>query len=119
MAGLADSFAEIVDSLPEDWTDLELDLRIDDRSRYVDAAVMLSQINAMPYSQADWHWRIRTAHSFGHAAAPETVHGTLALLELIVQVLADSPFFGEGYGRSGPDSVAATRSGWGASGCCA
>ena len=35
----------------------------------------------MPYSRHDWHWRLRVANSFGHAAAAETVHGTLALLD--------------------------------------
>jgi hypothetical protein len=78
---LAEDFQEILDSLPEDWTDLELDLRIDDESRYVDAAVMLSQVNAQPYSKADWHWRLLVAHSFGHAAAAETVKGVLARLD--------------------------------------
>jgi hypothetical protein len=78
---LAESFQAIVESLPDDWTDLELDLRIGDESRYVDAAVILTQINAQPYSKADWHWRINVAHTFGHAAAPETVRGTLALLD--------------------------------------
>jgi hypothetical protein len=78
---LAESFEEIVDALPDDWTDLELDLRIADESRYVDAAVVLSQINAQPYSKSDWHWRVNVAHRFGHAAAPETVRGTFALLD--------------------------------------
>lgn len=78
---LADDFQAITDSLPDDWTDLELDLRIADESRYVDAAVMLSQVNAQPYSRADWHWRINVAHRFGHAAAPETVRGILAKLD--------------------------------------
>jgi hypothetical protein len=78
---LADTFSEIVDSLPGDWTDLELDLRIADERRYVDAAVILTQINAQPYSKADWHWRINAAHRFGHAAAPETIRGTLELLD--------------------------------------
>jgi hypothetical protein len=78
---LAGEFTEIVSSLPEDWTDLELDLRIADESRYVDAAVMLTQINAQPYSRADWHWRINVAHQFGHAAAAETVRGILAKLD--------------------------------------
>jgi hypothetical protein len=78
---LAELFEEIVDSLPDDWTDLELDLRIADETRYVDAAVMLVQVNAQPYSRADWHWRINVAHRFGHAAAAETVGGTLALLD--------------------------------------
>jgi len=78
---LAEEFEAVVKSLPDDWTDLELDLRIGDESRYVDAAVMLSQVNAQPYSRADWHWRINVANRFGHAAAAETVHGTLAKLD--------------------------------------
>jgi hypothetical protein len=78
---LAEDFATVVDSLSDDWTDLELDLRIADEGRYVDAAVLLSQVNAQPYSRAEWHWRINVAHRFGHAAAPETVHGVLAKLD--------------------------------------
>lgn len=78
---LADDFQAVVDSLPPDWTHLELDLRIFDEDRYVEAATLLVQINAMPYSRHDWHWRLRVAHEFGHAAAPETVHGTLTLLD--------------------------------------
>ena len=78
---LADTFREIVEALPEDWTDIEVDLRILDETRYVDAAVILSQVNAQPYSRADWHWRLLVAHRFGHAAAAETVTGTLAMLD--------------------------------------
>ena len=78
---LADSFKEILDSLPDDWTDLSVDLRILDEERYVEAAVMLSQVNAQPYSKADWHWRLNVAHRFGHAAAAETVRGVLARLD--------------------------------------
>jgi hypothetical protein len=78
---LAADFAEIVEALPDDWTDLELDLRIADEKRYVEVAVMLSQINAQPYSKAEWHWRIAVAHSFGNAAAAETVAGVLDKLD--------------------------------------
>ena len=78
---LADSFQEILDSLPDDWTDLTLDMRLPDEEQYIDAATILTQINAQPYSKADWHWRINVAHKFGHAAAAETVKGTLALLD--------------------------------------
>ena len=78
---LADDFLELVDSLPADWTDIVCDLRLADEDRYVDAAVLLTQINAHPYSKADWHFRINVAHSFGHAAAADTVAGTLALLD--------------------------------------
>ena len=79
---LADDFQAILDSLPPDWTALEFDLRIaNEPLYYTDAATLLTQINAMPYSEHDWHWRIRSAHTFGHAAASQTVHGTLALLD--------------------------------------
>jgi hypothetical protein len=78
---LADTFQQVIDSLPEDWTDLELDLRIDDESRYIDAALYLVTCNAQPSSHHDWHWRLLVAHSFGHAAAVPAVHGTLILLD--------------------------------------
>lgn len=78
---LADTFQEIVDSLPDDWTDLEIDVRIFDEERYVDAAVYLATVNAQPYSKHDWHWRIIVAHRFGHAAAAPAVHGALRLLD--------------------------------------
>ena len=77
---LAEAFEEITDSLPSDWTDLELDLRIDEE-RYIEAATYLVQVNAQPYSHHDWHWRILVAHRFGHAAAAPTVHGALKLLD--------------------------------------
>src|SRR5215203_365213 len=74
---LADEFQQIVDSLPSDWTDLELDLRVDE-SRYIDAATLLVQVNAQPYSRHDWHWRILVAHQFDDAG----IRGELALREL-------------------------------------
>jgi len=78
---LADDFQRILDALPPDWTDLEVDLRIEDERQYIDSAVALSQVNAQVYSRADWHWRLLVAHSFGHAAAAETVKGVLAKLD--------------------------------------
>jgi hypothetical protein len=77
----ADDFQAILDSLPEDWSDIVCDLRLADENRYIDAAVLLSQINAQPYSKAEWHFRINVAHEFGHAAAAETTKGTFALLD--------------------------------------
>jgi hypothetical protein len=78
---LAEDFQRVVDSLPPDWTALEVDMRIDDPQRYVEAATLLTQINAMPYSKQEWQWRLRVANQFGHAAAAESVRGTLALLD--------------------------------------
>ena len=79
--GLAEAFQEIVDSLPDDWTDLTIDLRILDETRYVDAAVYLVTVNPQPYSKYDWHWKIMVSHRFGHSASAPTVHGTLKLLD--------------------------------------
>jgi hypothetical protein len=78
---LAEEFQAIIETMPSDWTDIEIDLRIDDESRYVDTAVALSQVNARPYSKADWDWRLPVAQSFGHAAAAETVRGVLEKLD--------------------------------------
>jgi hypothetical protein len=78
---LADTFQQIVDSLPDDWTDLEFDLRIFDERRYIDAAVLMVTCNAQPNSKSDWHWRILVAHRFGHAAAVPAVHAALKLLD--------------------------------------
>ena len=78
---LADTFQEILASLPDDWTHLEVDVRIFDETRYVDGAMYLSTVNAQPYSKHDWHWRILVAHRFGHASAAPAVHGALKLLD--------------------------------------
>jgi hypothetical protein len=78
---LADTFTTVVDSLPSDWTDLELDLRISDEARYVEAAVIVAQCNGQPYSRHDWHWRLLVAHEFGHAAAAQTVRAVLYQLD--------------------------------------
>lgn len=78
---LADDFQSALDALPPDWTQLEFDVRIFDEERYIEAATFLVQVNAQGYSEHDWHWRVLVAHTFGHAAAPETVKGTLGLLD--------------------------------------
>lgn len=78
---LAHDLEAILGSLPPDWTQLQLELRISDEDRYVEAATVLVQVNAQPYGRHVWHWRLPVAHEFGHAAAPETVRGTLAVLD--------------------------------------
>ena len=81
---LVADFTQILDSLPPDWTDLEVDMRIGDASQYVDTAVALSQVNAQVYQHPldeEWQWRLLVAQSFGHAAAAETVMGILEKLD--------------------------------------
>jgi len=80
MPSLADTFSAIVDSLPDDWAYLELDLRIFDESRYIEAATYVVEVNGQPYSRHDWHWRILCAHRFGHAAAVPATRGMLRQL---------------------------------------
>lgn len=82
--GLAAAFQQILETLSPDWTDLEVEMRIEDGSDYVDTAVALSQINAQIYQHpldGEWQWRLLVAQSFGHAAAPETVKGILETLD--------------------------------------
>ena len=74
----AETFDAVLASLPDDWTDLEMELRIDDERRYVDAAVLLVTCNAQPNSKSAWHWRLLVAHRFGHAASVPAVHTALA-----------------------------------------
>ena len=78
---LAEQFRTVVDSLPPDWSSLQLDLRIFDEERYVEATTLLVQVNAQAYGKNDWHWRILVAREFGHAAAAQTVHGTLKIVD--------------------------------------
>jgi hypothetical protein len=78
--GLADDFQEILDALPSDWTDLELDVRVDE-SQYLEAATLMVTSNAQPYSNHDWHWRVLIAHQFGHAAAAPAVHGMFVSMD--------------------------------------
>lgn len=80
---LAADFGQILETLPPDWTDLEVDMRIEDESQYVDTAVALSQVNAQVYRypREGWQWRLIVAQSFGHAAAPQTVSGVLEKLD--------------------------------------
>jgi hypothetical protein len=78
---LTEAFDEIIAPLPDDWTDLEFDLRIFDETRYVDAAIVLVTCNAQPNSKSDWHWRLLVAHRFGHAASVPAVHTAFKLLD--------------------------------------
>ena len=78
---LVEDNERILETLPDDWTDLDVDLRITDIDRYVDAATYLVTCNAQPYSRHDWQWRLRAAHAFGHAAAVPAVIAALRLLD--------------------------------------
>ena len=78
---LADDFQEILDALPSDWTDLELDLRVQE-DRYVDAATLLVTCNAQPYSQPRLALPPRSSPtSSATPRRPRSSRGTLQLLD--------------------------------------
>ena len=107
---LAETFNAIVESFPDDWTDLELDLRILDERQYVDAAVLLVTCNAQPYSKHDWHWRLLVAHRFGHAAAAPAVQGAASRKRICLRPSCRTSADGVSSPTSEPLSMTATRS---------
>ncbi len=74
---LSKEFDAIVDSLPDDWTDLAFEIGIDDFDLYVDAAVIMTRCNGQPHSDGEWQWRVRVSRDVGHAADVETVRSVL------------------------------------------
>jgi hypothetical protein len=78
---LADTFQQILDSLPDDWSFMDVDVRVYDETRYIEASTYMVQVNPQPYSKHDWHWHVNVAHRFGHAAAAPAVLGTFRLLD--------------------------------------
>jgi hypothetical protein len=45
---LADTFKQILDSLPDDWAFMDIDVRIFDETRYIEAATYMVQVNPQP-----------------------------------------------------------------------
>jgi hypothetical protein len=103
---LAESFQTVVDALPEDWTDLQFDLRIADERRYVESCVLMTVAGAQPYSKSDWHWRVTVANTFGNGAAVDSVIGALKMLD-------DSRIEGELVVRELRSGRAPVMNGWG------
>ncbi|GBD45773.1 hypothetical protein JDY09_03340 [Thermoleophilum album] len=78
---LVEQFERIVTALPDDWSYLELDLELRRPQQFVEAATLLTQVNAIPDTRDGLRFTIRVAHRFGHAAAVPAVRATLRLLD--------------------------------------
>ena len=78
---LADTFQEIVDSLPSDWTDLELDLRVQE-DRYIDAATLLVHVQRAALLAATTGTGGSSSPTSSATPRPRPPsHGTLKLLD--------------------------------------
>ena len=81
MARSPTDFRQIVDSLPDDWTDLEFDLRIFDERRYVEAAVLLVTVqrrSRTPSTTGTGGWSSPTA-----SATPRRCRRSTCALKLL------------------------------------
>lgn len=81
LPSLVARFDELINSLPQDWTNLQLDLRLASEQQYIEAATFLTVVNAQPYSKHSWHFRLLIANRFGHAAAVPAVRAAFAMLD--------------------------------------
>jgi hypothetical protein len=99
MTPFAEQWDAIVARQPEDWSSMNLELRLGDASQSEETALVLSPLN--PWHERDWRsgvFRFRAAHTFGYGSAPELtrkrlqtldsvgIRGTLELLSRIADV---------------------------------
>lgn len=78
---LESTLDQITDSLPDDWSGLEIEVGIDDLERYVEAAVFMAECNGQPHSGSQWQWRVQIARNHGHATDIETLRAVLSKLD--------------------------------------
>ena len=78
---LADDFQGVIDSLPPDWTQLEMDLGSRTRTATSRPPACSCRSTRCRTRSTTGTGACARRTRFGHAAAPETVRGTLALLD--------------------------------------
>lgn len=96
-ASLAEAWAEALETLPADWSDLYCELQLTSSDHLDGAALLLAPINPtrVPDRIA---FRFRVAHRFGYGASPEMTARCLARLDeagipgrlTILRVLSDT-----------------------------
>jgi hypothetical protein len=76
---LAPAWQELVDGLPEDWSDLYCELQLDSTDYLEPAALRTAPLN--PARTAEATFGFRCARRFGYGAAPEMVQRCLERLD--------------------------------------
>jgi hypothetical protein len=79
--GIAAAFDELVARLPDDWSDLYLELELVSSSDVERAALLLGPVNPFLHEGARPVFRFRSARRFGYGAAPEMTRRSLARLD--------------------------------------
>ena len=77
---LAAAWDALVASLPADWSDLYVELRLGSTDFLERAALLLGPVNPATFD-VDLGFRFRCAHSFGYGAAPEMARRCLERLD--------------------------------------
>jgi hypothetical protein len=77
---LAAAWQELVDGLPEDWSDVYAELELDSTDYLDPAALRLAPVNPARFGEAP-AFRFRVARRFGYGAAPEMVKRCLERLD--------------------------------------
>src|SRR6476660_6667447 len=81
MTPFAEQWDAIVTRQPEDWSSMNLELRLGDASQSEEVALVLSPLN--PWHQRDWRsgvFRFRAARAFGYGTAAELCGKRLSTL---------------------------------------
>src|SRR6476660_4518028 len=84
MTPFAEQWDAIVTRQPEDWSSMNLELRLGDASQSEESALVLSPLN--PWHERDWRsgvFRFRAAHTFGYGTAAALCRKRLATLDSV------------------------------------
>jgi hypothetical protein len=82
MATLVEQWDEIMAEQPDDWSTLELELRLRDANQSEECALVLSPLN--PWRDGDWRsgaFRFRATRAFGYGSAAELCRKRLGTLD--------------------------------------
>src|ERR687886_683335 len=82
MASLVEQWDEIIAGQPDDWSTLELELRLRDANQSEECALVLSPLN--PWRDGDWRsgsFRFRATRTQGYGSAAELCRKRLGTLD--------------------------------------
>jgi hypothetical protein len=84
VSGLTEQWDEILAAQPDDWSTLNLELRLRDATQSEECALICSPLN--PWRDGDWRtgvFRFRVARTFGYGSAPSLAHRKMQTLDKV------------------------------------